>query len=214
MVLCRAKYFDWVWTKLISPQHKLKYLFLIFLFSVFLGERSFAFKKYNYTLGTDDDSLKRVINKDARRASLLSMALPGLGQAYNKNYWYIKIPLIYGAFGGLGYFVMQKNQEYQNYHNELIYRYDHGDTLRNSFLKLTTDQVNIEKIQVKKYRDFFIIGIGIVYLINVIDANVTAHMKTFDVSDKLSLGIAPKAFYCRNSPHGVAGGISLVLNFK
>jgi hypothetical protein len=193
---------------------KLKYLFLIFLFSVFFCEKSFAFKNNYYGFVTDDDSLKKVINKEARKASIMSMVLPGLGQAYNKNYWYIKIPLIYGALGGLGYYVMQKNQEYQDYHNELIYRYGHGDTLRNSFLKLTTDQVNTEKIQVKKYRDFFIIGMGIVYLINVIDANVTAHMKTFDVSDKLSLGITPKAFYCRNSPHGLAGGVSLVLNFK
>ncbi|HWY38434.1 MAG TPA: DUF5683 domain-containing protein [Bacteroidia bacterium] len=193
-----------------------KYHKLFFVAVFFLFVKSFAFNNSSIPVFTDDkdDSLKKVINKDARKASIMSAVLPGLGQIYNKKYW--KVPVIYAALGGLGYFAMQKNQEYQNYHNELIYRYAHGDTLKNDpgFSKYTTDQVNTLKISAKKNRDFLFIGMGIVYLLNIIDANVSAHLKTFEVSDKLSLGIRPKAFYCRNSAYGVAGGITIALNFK
>ena len=192
---------------------KLKYLFLAFLFFVFLSERSLA-SAPAYSNTNPEDSLKRVINREARKASLMSMVLPGLGQAYNKKYW--KIPIIYAALGGIGYFAMVKNQQYQDFHNELLYRYSHNDTMKNdpSFAKFTSDQINTQKIQAKKYRDFCIIGMGLVYLINIIDANVGAHLKTFDVSDNLSLSIKPKAFYCSKSPYGLAGGVSIALNFK
>ncbi len=50
---------------------------------------------------------------DPRKAMLYSAALPGLGQAYNKKYW--KIPLIYGAFGGLGFAVWWNNDRYLFY---------------------------------------------------------------------------------------------------
>jgi hypothetical protein len=159
-----------------------------------------------------DDSLKRLINKDARRASLMSFILPGLGQAYNRKFW--KIPIIYAAFGGVGYFFRDQNQKYQDYHNELIFRYANPAASPNSFKNLSVDQLNTEKVLYKKYRDFCIIGIGIIYLINVIDANVSAHLKTFDVSDKLSLGVQPKVFYCTNSQHGLSPGVSLTLNFR
>lgn len=199
-----------------------RHILLVFT-AFFIFSKSFAFKRdpHVFYFPTDkewkkdpDDSLKRLINKDARKASLMSMILPGLGQAYNHKYW--KIPVIYAALSGIGYFAMQKNQEYQNYHNELLFRYSHGDTLKNdpAFSKYTSDQVNTQKIQAKKYRDFCYIGMGIVYLLNIIDANVGAHLKSFDVSDKLSLDVRPKAFYCSNAAYGVTPGVSLTLNFK
>jgi len=204
-----------------TKQHK-------FLFSIvfLLFIKSFAFKSnspYSSSFFTGrspqdrgvvspNDSLKKVINKEANKASLMSMILPGLGQAYNHKYW--KIPIIYAALGGIGYIAMIRNREYQDYHNELLFRYANPTSAPNSFPKYSIDQVNTEKIQAKKYRDFCFIGMGIVYLLNVIDANVGAHLKTFDVSDNLSLSIKPKAFYCSNSPYGLTGGVSLTLNFK
>ncbi len=190
---------------------KLKYLFLVFLFSVFISEKSYSLGIPNSFISSDD-SVKKLINKDANRASLLSMILPGLGQAYNHKYW--KIPIIYAALGGIGYLFLARNQEYQDYHNELLFRYANPNASPNSFSNYSLDQINTQKVQAKKYRDFCIIGMGMIYLINVIDANVGAHLKTFDVSDNLSLSIKPKAFYCSKSPYGLAGGISLALNFK
>ena len=205
----------------------MKYFLFVFLFSVFFSGNLFSSdnRVFKFTANSDstvrkrkhvspEDSVKRLINKEATRASLMSMILPGLGQAYNGKYW--KIPLIYAALGGIGYFFMEQNGKYQNAHNELIYRYTYPYPTfsYNSFTTLNTDQLNTEKLLYKKHRDFLIIGMGMVYLINIIDANVGAHMKTFDVSDKLSMTIAPKAFYCNKSPYNLAGGISIALNFK
>lgn len=191
---------------------KAKYFLLAFLFTVFFSEKIVSSTLPLPIILSNDDSLKKIINKEPRKAALMSMILPGLGQAYNKKYWYIKIPLIYAAFGGLGYYAMKNNQNYQNYHNELKYRYDNYPLI-NTFKDTTTANLIIIKDATKKHRDFLFMGLGIVYLINIIDASVSAHMKTFDVSDKLSLSISPKALYCSRSPYGFAGGVSLVLNF-
>jgi len=157
------------------------------------------------------DSLKRAINRDANRASLMSAILPGLGQVYNRKYW--KVPVIYAAIGGIGYFARGLNNEYQNYHNELLYRYA-NDQQVNTFPEYTTDNLISLKNQAKKYRDMCFIGMGIFYVLNIIDANVDAHLKKFDVSDDLSLSIAPKTFYCLQGPGNAGAGISLALHFK
>ncbi len=159
------------------------------------------------------DSLKKAINRDANRASLMSAILPGAGQVYNRKYW--KVPVIYAALGGIGYFAMGFNSEYQNYHNELIFRYDHAATGQiNSFPEYTTANLITLKNQSKKYRDMCFIGMGIFYVLNVIDANVDAHLKKFDVSDNLSLSVVPRAFYCMQGKNNLGGGISLALHFK
>jgi hypothetical protein len=60
----------------------------------------------------------------------------------------------------------------------------------------------------------FFIGVGIVYLLNIADASVDAHLKKFDVSDNLSLTIRPRAFYCARATYSLGAGISISLNFK
>jgi len=165
----------------------------------------------NQTHPLKQDSLKRAINRDARRASLMSTVLPGLGQVYNRKYW--KVPIIYAGLGGLGYFAMGLNREYQDYRNELLFRYANNQQV-NSFSEYTTDNLITLKNQTKKYRDMCFIGMGIFYVLNIIDANVDAHLKKFDVSDDLTLSVAPKAFYCAQSKNGFSGGISLALHFK
>lgn len=157
------------------------------------------------------DSVKRAINREANRASLMSALLPGLGQVYNRKYW--KVPVIYAALGGIGYFARQFNQEYQDYHNELLYRYANTPNI-NAFSEYTTDNLVVLKNQSKKYRDLCFIGMGIFYVLNIIDANVDAHLKHFDVSDNLTLHVAPKTYYCVNPQGGFGAGISLALSFK
>lgn len=157
------------------------------------------------------DSLKKINNRDGRRAAIMSAILPGLGQVYNKKYW--KVPIVYAGIGGFAYYGMSLNSEYQNYRNELLYRYANNQQV-NTFPEYTTDNLTTLKNQVKKYRDMCFIGAGIFYVLNIIDANVDGHLKNFDVSDNLSLGIRPKTFYCFNNKPTFGAGISLALNFK
>ncbi|MDP6907936.1 MAG: DUF5683 domain-containing protein, partial [Flavobacteriales bacterium] len=47
------------------------------------------------------DSVKLKKAHSPLKATLMSVALPGLGQVYNGKWW--KVPIIYGALGGLIY---------------------------------------------------------------------------------------------------------------
>lgn len=152
--------------------------------------RSIAQKKNQ----PDTLQLKTVINHSPKKAALLSTFLPGAGQAFNRKYW--KIPIIYGAFAGLGYLVLQNNTEYENYKQAYIYRTDNNkNTIDNFVGKYTDDNLITLKNSYQLSRDFAVIGVIAVYLLNIVDAAVDAHLYTFDVSDNLSLQIQPTPYY-------------------
>jgi hypothetical protein len=143
----------------------------------------------------------------ARRASIMSAILPGLGQAYNKKYW--KIPVIYAALGGLGYLFVTNQQDYDFYRTNLAAEADDDPaTLNTTFYDL--EGLRELKRSSRNGRDFAALGIIVVYFLNIIDANVDAHLKTFDVSDNLGIRVSPWLgnHYCS------AAGISITLKFK
>ena len=168
---------------------------------------------------TTDKTIKKLANKEAHKAAIMSTILPGLGQAYNKKYW--KIPIVYAALAGMGYLAFTVNSNYQKYHNELKIRYQYGDSVNGykahsnlNLLPFSDAELNTQKLLYQKRFDMACIGLGIVYILNIIDASIDGHFKTFDVSDNLSLSIKPKAFYCAQSPIGLGTGVSFALNFK
>ena len=76
-------------------------------------------------------------------------------------------------------------------------------------------QTKVLKLYYRKNRDFAVIGFSLIYLINIIDANVDAHLRTFDVSDDLSIHLDPwQSTYKTNSGYRAATGLSVKLNFK
>ncbi len=157
-------------------------------------------------------SEKKKIYSRPRRATLMSAVIPGLGQAYNKKYW--KIPLIYAGFGGLGYMFSVNNQEYKYYRKNLIAEND-GDSTTLNVTRYSSDQLQQQKIYYRKNRDFAAIGMALIYLINVIDANVDAHLKTFDVSDDLSIRVDPwQNLYRVAGGYRTAVGLSFKINFN
>lgn len=140
----------------------------------------------------------------------MSIILPGLGQAYNRKYW--KIPIIYAGLGAFGYMFVKNNQEYNFYKENLIAVYDNDPSTANS-TPYDEQQLQLLKDQYKKNRDFGIIGMSIIYVLNIIDANVDGHLRSFDVSDDLSLHIDPWQ-NINYSTKRIASGISLTLTFK
>ena len=162
------------------------------------------------------DSAKNVKTKNQklyagpRKATLMSAILPGLGQVYNRKYW--KVPIVYGAIGGMVYIFKTNNDQYNYYRNNLLRLVK--DTTLTSVGGLNQSQLQTEKLQYKKNRDFAFIGIVAVYLLNIIDANVDAHLKTFDVSDDLSLSWEPWLNQNHYGQKHMSGGLRFTLNFK
>lgn len=139
------------------------------------------------------DSSKMVRNKKkvyshARRATVMSAILPGLGQAYNRKYW--KMPIIYAGMGGFAYMYINNNSEYTYYRDNLKAIYDEDPNTNNN-TNYQDWQLQSLKDQYKKNRDLALIGFFAVYLLNIIDANVDGHLRTFDVSDDLGLHVDP-----------------------
>lgn len=136
-----------------------------------------------------------------RKATIMSACLPGLGQAYNRKYW--KIPIVYAGIGTFAYFAYYTNGLYSNYKNEYIYRTKNPNNI-NSFPEFSSDQLKVKVDTYRRYRDLNIILIAAVYTLNLVDANVDAHMFTFDVSNDLSLHIAPNIGYSSFTGTGTA----------
>lgn len=144
---------------------------------------------------------KGIFDKSRRHspktAAILSAALPGLGQIYNRKHWWWKVPIIYGGFAGLGYSVYFNQSNFVKYRDG--YRTLVGDT---SLTRYPVDGTQYSASQLKELRSFYkrnrdlsIIFITVLYGLNILDATVQAHLFDFDVSDDMSLHIMPDYRY-------------------
>jgi len=192
------------------------WLLIFFLFQTSLSFAQDDNTKLNDSLTIRDPpvKIKKKKQKDIRlrdpqRAALYSAVLPGLGQAYNKKYW--KIPLIYGGFFALGYYINWNNDNYNLYRGALFAIIDGNSNTPNPFPGFTEDQLRQITDQFRRNRDVLIILTGVLYALNIIDAHVDAHLKEFDINEDLALSIRPASI---NSNYYSAAGISFALKIK
>ncbi|NVJ84769.1 MAG: hypothetical protein HWE15_00585 [Algoriphagus sp.] len=145
--------------------------------------------------------------KNPRKASLLSAVLPGAGQVYNGKAW--KVPILYAGFMTDIYFISFNNRRYQVF-REALFAFDDGDPT--IFPTLNRDALVRNVDYWRRNRDLTILLLGVIYALNIIDANVDAHLSGFDITDELSLSIEPslESFTAQNQ----GMGISFKLNFK
>ncbi len=140
-------------------------------------------------------------------ASLLSTAIPGPGQVYNKKYW--KVPIIYGLGGYLAYAAVKNNTEYNRFKKDYLYYIDGDSTTVDEFNgQISGDQLKYYKDAYRRQRDLNIIGVAAIYILNIVDASVDAHFFDYDISDDLSLNFMPK------TDRNMALGLSVKLTFR
>lgn len=127
------------------------------------------------------------------RAALLSAALPGAGQIYNKKAWQLKVPVIYMGGAVLGYLVIDTHAEYQGFREAYKSRIDNNpNTVESPFYANFSDDGLIRnRDNFRRDRDFYIILSAFWYLLNVAEAATTAHLNEFNVNEDLSLRIKP-----------------------
>lgn len=128
-----------------------------------------------------------------KTATLLSLALPGAGQVYNRKNWWWKVPVIYGAGAALTYGVVFYQKNYDDFRSAYKYRIENKVELNGDqrFDQFQTPTLLSIRESYRESRDQCIIGLLLVYTLQVVDAAVEAHFFDFNVSDDLSLNIQP-----------------------
>ena len=163
------------------------------------------------------------------KASFFSAVLPGMGQIYNRKYW--KLPILYGGVGALGYAISFNTKYYREYmsaYRDFVIQ-DPNNKSYLDFLPPTWTEEDLQNPQnaswfenalknkkdyYRRYRDLSVIGMVILYALNIMDASVDAHLSDFDISDDLSLNIEPVLIDPSPSNRsGGGGGVKLSFNF-
>lgn len=177
----------------------------------------FALCFFTITLFAQEDSTaiaQDTTRHSVKKAIIFSAVIPGSGQIYNhlampkgqkKAYW--KVPLIYAGLGATGYLALSNNQ----LKKDLRIEYDSrqaGNAASDQFEQYDDEGLLQLYTLHRTRRDLFILGFGLVYLLNVADAGVEAHFVNFDVSEDLSLSIEPALLQNRYP------GIGIRLNFR
>jgi len=130
------------------------------------------------------------------KAAFYSAILPGLGQIYNKRYW--KAPIVWGALGTGIYVYSYNNTEYRRARNAFKRRlagftddefYDiNGD---GNGPDVSSDALQEAQENTQRDRDLALVITIALYALNIIDANVDAHLKQYNVSDDLAVDFNP-----------------------
>jgi len=127
---------------------------------------------------------------DYKRATIMSAIVPGLGQIYNEKYW--KVGIIYTAGFIMGYGMKYNVDSLRQYQKALNARVDtSAATIDNWYPQLTDAKVTGERDYYRRNRDMLILGFIGVYALQIIDANVDAHLKEFEINEDLSFKISP-----------------------
>ncbi len=166
--------------------------FLIFATSLFAQTTdSLVVKKKEKIIVVNDSILpKEEYNPLApAKAAFYSAVIPGLGQVYNKKYW--KVPIIYAGMAAGIYFYKQQDKDYDSFRNAYKRRlagYTDDEYYGNGTEPLISNDrlINAQK-SAQKNKDISIIVTVAFYLLNVVDANVDAHLRQYEVSEDLSL---------------------------
>lgn len=147
------------------------------------------------------------------KAMVFSFVIPGAGQLYNKKYW--KVPIVFGAYGLMIYFIDFSSGQYNFYKEEYIKVVD-GDESTNSDLVTIRgwgeDDIKESRDLYRKRMELSYIGLAAVTLLSGIDAYVDAHLAGFDVSEDLTMKVKPKVEFSPYSGSSLGVGLSLHLN--
>ena len=185
---------------------------------------------YIYFLG--DAALKYSTTEVSpiNKATTMAMICPGAGQIYNKSYW--RVPIVVGGFATTIYCIDWNNRGYQRFKTayrlmadweatvnkfgkevaETIYPNGSPDEFNGRY---STSFLKNLRNSYRRNRDLCIILTAGLYILQIIDAHVDAHMKDYDISNDLSVSLTPAIGYSYNrmSPYS-GGGTTLGLNLS
>lgn len=190
-----------------------------------------AIASYIYFIGDAAVNYKGDDVSRIKKATTLSMICPGAGQIYNGSYW--KAPIVIGAFASMIYVIDWNNRGYQRFktaynlrvaYDNALSEYEKAENKDELEEPVPTDEFKGRysatylknlKDNYRRSRDLSIIITAGVYLLNVIDAHVDAHLRDYDISDDLSMNLQPQvgSFYSARTGSVNTFGFGLSLTF-
>ncbi|WP_321299885.1 DUF5683 domain-containing protein [Marinifilum fragile] len=193
----------------------------VLLFIILAGNTQTQAQKFTADTVQVESSVKI---HSPHKATMYSVMLPGLGQAYNKKYW--KIPILYAGIGATIYAINWNTKNFKKYKNgfqdfslyvdwknlpeaekavtdeptgksyeELYTKGFDFENSQASFDKWFKTQLQNKKDSFKHDRDLSYIILAGVYVLNIIDAAVDAHLMNFNVNEELTLRVEPAVSY-------------------
>ena len=162
------------------------------------------------SIAVKDSAEKKPFKIIPKLATKRSAMVPGWGQIYIKQSWFV--PVIYGGFATSGYFIVKWQKNYKNFRNAYFAINEENDRRTASAKETGTSAVLLDKYPVKykgvitdfsipnlksgtnyyrRNRDFTILLVPVVWAINILEVNVAAHLKSFDMSDDISMKLQP-----------------------
>ena len=177
---------------------------------------------YIYFIGDAAVNYKTNDVSSVKKATTLACIFPGAGQIYNRSYW--KVPFVVGGFASMIYCIDWNNRGFQRFkkaYNLLSDYEQHPENYPNGPTdefrgRYSADFIKNLRDNYRRNRDLCIILSGALYVLQIIDAHVDAHLKDYDISDDLSMNLEPLVDYTyvpMQQGNRPVFGFNLKLNF-
>jgi Family of unknown function (DUF5683) len=196
----------------------MKYCLIILLLNCFIAsaqkkivlekDSSVTINANNFNKYLDTAALKKYKPSIAIKRSAM---LPGWGQYTNKKYW--KIPLVYAGVGIPAYLFFRNLKQYREAKEAYSLASDtdpsNDNLIKEPYYSVRSqpDRIRVFRNQVRQNADYSVLFFIVFWGLNVADAAVDANLKTFNVSDDISMHF--KGGY---SEMARTNGVSLVFN--
>ena len=125
------------------------------------------------------------------KAAFYSAILPGMGQIYNKKYW--KAPIVWGVLGGTTYLYIDNNSIYKRYRTAFKLRkaglqdeFTLIDAAGNTTVLISEAGLESAQKQLRENRDLALLSSVLVYVLQIVEASVNAHLLQFNTDDNLT----------------------------
>lgn len=133
-----------------------------------------------------------------RNTTKWAACIPSSGQIINKKYW--KAPLVLGGLATSVYFITDNTRQMNEFREAWRNEADDDPLTVSNLRKSNGDLYNSVELEdntylFRRYRDLSYLSFLGVYLLQIVDAHVDAHMRFFDADEDLSLFIVPPHSY-------------------
>jgi Family of unknown function (DUF5683) len=171
-------------------------------------------KNSKLTLSKAFGAIPYTPNEKPKIVFVRSLILPGWGQISNKDYF--KVPFIYAGAAVGGYFIVRNHKKFKYLEDKLTTAYKNNKTEatieKNNIITgpYSLNTINNAAKQYKRWEQGTVIGVAVGWLLFAVEANVAAHLKSFDVSDDISMKLKP-SFSTQNA--FATAGLTLEIKF-